>query len=124
MKKILMILFLMASFLPEASAHENDFCNFTIVVKDDVQWNESYSIRSFSFMGVKKRHSRKILMQVAGITSELIKIELHEFQKKLGNVCRYKKYELDKVIVTRRGEGIDLELDFVPLVVDTKSKSG
>jgi len=128
--KLKTLLLIFGSFLgvftatsQEEEPRKNDFCNFLLELGDGVEMNETYQMTSIKFEGIKLKHQKKImpLLDLESLINTTVSMSF--FQTNLGNICRYKKYEINLLKVVKQEVGVQLVLEYQLIPKETKSKS-
>lgn len=114
-----LLLFLSLPFSPNA---QTNTCNFSLYLGDDIQANKSYEINFILFENLSSRHMKRILPLLDMESLASCEMTLAFFEEKLSAVCRYKKFELARVEVTKVEKYIHLILDYSRISRTTKSK--
>jgi len=122
MKKIALLFVLIFAFALSPFA-QNNYCNFTLNVGEGIDLNQSYEIDGIAFEGLKRMHKKKVSTKMNLTTESVVDIATIYFQNEVGNVCRYKKYDLKEIKLIKEGEKINVLLIYETRLKSTKSKS-
>lgn len=122
MKKIALILLVFSSFSVQAS-ESNGFCDFLLELGDSVQMDSTYQMTNIGFINMKLKHQEKIMARLNFETLLYTKVNVPYLQKGLSNICRYKKWKIEKVRIEKKAVGIFIELYYQLVPKNKKSKS-
>lgn len=106
-----------------AQEHANNFCNFLLELDEGVEMGSVYDLKSIKFENLKMKHQKKVMAKIDLNSLVIIKVEMEFFQDRLGNICRFKKYEIETIQLRKDGDGIQIGLVYQRIPKDTKSKT-
>jgi hypothetical protein len=122
MKNILIILLVFASFSVKAT-ERNGFCNFLLELGEGVEMDSTYKMTGMGFENLKLKHKEKLMTLLNYPALMNTTVNMLYLQKALSTVCRYKKWEIEKVHIIKKEVGILLELHYQVIPKNAKSKS-
>ncbi|NOQ72924.1 MAG: hypothetical protein GQ574_13025 [Crocinitomix sp.] len=122
MKNIIISLLVFASFSVQAS-DRNGLCNFLLELGEGIQMDSTYKMTGVGFQNIKLKHQEKLMTKLDYPSLINTMVNMPSLQKGLATVCRYKKWEINKVRIEKKGEGILLELHYEIIPKNAKSKS-
>ncbi len=114
-----LLLFLSLPFSPIA---QTNTCNFSLDLGEGIDPDLKYSIHIIEIKNLNPLQEKKIrqILNLENLAS--CKMTLAFFEEKLSTVCRYKKFELARVEVTKVEKYIHLILYYCIISRTTKSK--
>jgi hypothetical protein len=114
-----LLLFLSLPFSPIA---QTNTCNFSLDLGEGIDPDLKYSIHIIEIKNLNRLQEKKIrqILNLENLAS--CKMTLAFFEEKLSTVCRYKKFELARVEVTKVEKYIHLILYYCIISRTTKSK--
>ncbi len=122
MKKVLIILLVFSTLSVQASDKKNGFCNFLLELDDGVHMDSTYQMTSIGFQNMKLKHQKKIMAKLNFETLLYTTVNMSYLQKGLASICRYKKWEIEKVRIEKKEVGIFIELFYQIIPKNGKSK--
>ncbi|MDG1914016.1 MAG: hypothetical protein P8I55_05430 [Crocinitomix sp.] len=122
MKNILIIFLVFSSFSVKAT-ERNSFCNFLLELGEGVEMDSTYKMTGMGFENLKLKHKEKLMTLLDYPALINTTVNMLSLQKALSTVCRYKKWEIEKVHIIKKKGGVLLELHYQVIPKDAKSKS-
>ena len=122
MKKILSLILILVTFSLSAQ-EKNGFCNFLLELGKGVEMDSTYMMTGVAFENLKLKHQKKLMAKLNFQVLYKMTVNIPYLQKGLANICRYKKWEIEKVRIERKGAGVLLELHYAIIPKDAKSKA-
>lgn len=114
---------LLISSLSVQASDRNGLCNFLLELGEGVQMDSTYKMTSVGFENIKLKHQEKIMTKLDYVSLLQTTVNIPSLQRGLASVCRYKKWEINKVRIDKTEEGIMLELHYEVIPKDSKSKN-
>ena len=85
MKNVLLIILI---FVVGGINAQNNDCNFTMNIQGSIVQDSTYSLKSFSFTGVKASHHSKIFTLIDFDNDQMVTLNVEFFQEFLRAVCQ------------------------------------
>ncbi len=126
--KNLVVFFLFIVIVSPQVVAQNNFCNFTLDVREGVKMNKEYVTSEFKFNGVKPKHEQKLLKLLDIYSGKVVETSLSFFQKEYAAVCRFKSFELVRIFISQakntltKDQTVNVDFFYQKIVKDSKSK--